>query len=768
MKDSAVSLARMKDRRGVFIALAAAILVPLIFAAIILTPTWGPYDNLSNLPVAVVNEDEGALSGETPVNVGKDLVADLKKNKTLGWDFVDAREAEEGMKNLDYYMVIQIPKDFSQRVTTVLTDNPTVPELVYTQNEGLHFMAAQVTKSATERIREQLANKITATYAQNMFDQLSQIASGFTDGADGSNKLHDGSVTLKDGTGQILQSLQSKSGDISKLADGTQELKSGTDTLLQSLQSKAGDISKLAAGTAKAKDGTGQLLQALQGGTGSINQLAAGSKELQNGANSLQDGSSKVLTGLKSAQAGSKTLNDGLAKLAPGSKEMAAGVGTAVDAIGSKLEPGAQQVAAGIEQMSKHPMLGPILAVNPDFQKLLAGSKELAGGLNQLKQKSVALKTGADQLAGGLAQAAPGASQLKAGLDQLVAGQSQVVQGSAKLAGGAAKLANGNASLTGSWGKLTNSVATLDNGMSVINDGNHSVDAGWKNLTTGAQKLNSGMTQVNDGNQTVKVGWNDLTAGVQQVDNGILQLQDGSKQLASGLQGGASKVNAIKVNQDNINMFSSPVELTGKTIHSFPMYRYANAPYILSLALFVGVLVLTLLFDIHKPYDLAVSSFRWYFGIYAKLAGLAAIQAIIMSAFALFFIRLSVSNGILLMLFAILASVTFLAMVFFLIALAGNIGRFLAVAFLVLQLSTTGASLPVAMLPEGLRALSSWLPMRYSIDSFRALVSLDNTSSAWGNLSILLIYLIVSILLISLVALFSSKRHLSSDRPLEA
>ncbi|MFS0784362.1 YhgE/Pip family protein [Bacillus sp. 1P06AnD] len=763
MKDSAVSLARMKDRKGVMIALIAAILVPLIFAAIILTPSWGPYDNLSNLPVAVVNEDHGAMSGDTPVNVGKDLVADLKQNKTMGWDFVSAREAKEGMKNLDYYMVIEIPKDFSEKVTTVLTANPTIPELKYTQNEGLHFMAAQVTKSATEKIREQLANKITATYAQNMFAQLGQVASGFTDGAEGSNKLHEGSVTLKDGTGKILESLQTKSADISKLADGTNELKNGTNTMLQSLQSKTSDISKLAAGTVQAKNGTSQLLQALRGGSGGINQLAAGAKELEKGANSLQAGSGQVLSGLKSAQNGSSALNDGLSKLAPGSKELANGVGAAASAIGTQLEPGAQQIAAGLEQMAKHPLLGPILAASPDFQKLLTGSKQLAGGLNQLKDKSGLLKAGADQVAGGLAQAVPGAAQLNGGLAKLVEGQTQIVQGSSKLANGAGQLSNGNASLTGSWNKLTSSVATLDNGMATISNGNQSVNSGWKTLTDGAQKLNTGMVQVNDGNQTVKTGWTALTDGVTKVNAGIGQLEDGSMQLASGLKSGGDRVNELSVNDNNIQMFASPVELQGKTIHSFPMYRYANAPYILSLALFVGVLILTLLFDIRRPADSEISALKWFGITFSKLAGLAAIQAIVMSAFTLFFIKLNVTNGLLLMIFAIVASITFLAIVFFLIALAGNIGRFLAVAFLVLQLSTTGASLPVAMLPEGLRTLSAWLPMRYSIDSFRALISLDNLSSAWGNMAILLIYLVLAAILIGIVSLAGKSRASSQS-----
>lgn len=133
---------------------------------------------------------------------------------------------------------------------------------------------------------------------------------------------------------------------------------------------------------------------------------------------------------------------------------------------------------------------------------------------------------------------------------------------------GANAVANGNASLNKSWGTLTSSVATL----------------------------NSGLTQISDGNQTVKEGWTTLTDGVQQVDDGI-----GSGELASGLQGGAEQVGAIQVNDANIAQFASPVALVGDTINEFPLYRYANAPYVLSLGLFVGVLILTLFMDLRRP-----------------------------------------------------------------------------------------------------------------------------------------------------------------------
>ena len=791
MENFATSLAELKEKKGVMVALIAVILVPLIYAAIILTASWGPYDNLSNLPVAVVNEDAGAMNGDEKINVGDQLVDTLKESKSLGFEFVSASEAKKGMDELKYYMMIEIPEDFSQKVTTVMDASPQVPELKYTQNEGLHFMAAQVTGKAADQIREELGNKITETYVANVFSQLEQVAAGFQDGADGSLKLNEGAVKLQDGTGQILESLESKSGDIAKLADGSQTLKAGTNELLTSIQGGTSGVSQLADGSKALAAGAGTLnagAKELNTGANQVNsgakdlnngakELNTGAKTLNQGAKDLKAGTSQVLAGLKSAQAGSGSLNDGVQQLAAGSKELSAGVDQAAAGI-SQLAPGSKQVADGIDQLGQHPLLGPILATNPDFQKLQAGGRQVADGLATLNAGAPKLQAGAKAVSDGLSQAAPGAQELKKGLDQLVAGQTTVDQGMGSLAAGADKLSNGSNVLAAGTNQLaagTNKLAAGTNqlaggsselvaGANQLSDGNSTLKGSWAKLTDGAKQIDNGMLQVSDGNQTVKAGWAQLTDGVKQVDDGVGQIEGGTKELNDGLTGGAEKVAAINAGEANMAQFASPVKTSGTVINEYPKYSYANAPYTLSLALFVGVLILTVLFNFRKPDHIEATGLQWYGGLFTKMAGLAVLQALVVSVFALFFIE--TANGFLFILFSVIASLAFLSIVFFLVALAGNIGRFVALAFLVMQLSTTGSALPVDMLPAGLRALSNFLPVTYSNNAFRGLISLDSTSFAWSNATMLLIYLAVGLVLSVAVAMLYTRR--SSSRAAEA
>ncbi|WP_180954410.1 YhgE/Pip domain-containing protein [Bacillus sp. V5-8f] len=819
MKGLGLQPGGLGDRKGFLIAIIAVLLVPLMYAGIILTANWGPYDNLKSLPVAVLNKDTGAMSGDKVINVGEDLVADLKKSNTLGWEFVDSKQAERGLKDLDYYMVIEIPEDFSKKVTTVLDENPQKPQLKFIQNEGLHFMAAQVTNNATERIKNQLADKITETYTKTLFDSMGEISTGFKEGADGATQINEGSAKLHDGTGKIVSSLNEKAPDINRLADGAKELKAGTNTMHTSLASKQGDIAKLADGASqvhsgtntllqnlqqkqgditKLANGTGLLLKSLQGSSGNISKLADGAKQIDDGANqlavgsaSLEAGAAKILAGLKTAEAGSNQLDGGMAKLEPGTKAVADGT-SAVDAGSQRLAVGTQQVADGIEQLSKHPVLGPILMADPNFQKLREGSKAVAAGAGDMAQKTPALSAGAKSVADGISgQVAPGVKALAGGLDQLVAGQTELTAGAQKLNAGAQQLASGtgalaagNATVNSSWGTLTNSVAqissgnqavdagwkTMTAGVSKLEDGagqvaagNQTVKTGWGELTTGAGKINNGMTQVSDGTQSVKTGWGTLTNGVTQVDNGIAKVEDGSKELATGLAGGAEKTGAIKTGDNNISQFAAPVELAGETINKFPKYRYANAPYILSLALFVGVLLMSLLFDLKKPAITAVSPFRWYLGKFGNMAGLAVAQALIVSVFASFFLKSNAANGFSLIWFSVLVSLTFLTIVFFLVLLAGNIGRFIAFTFLVLQLSTTGSALPIHMLPDNLQALSKILPMTYSIGGYKSIITLNHYGAFWANISALFVFLAVFAVLSLVIIFFRSNKRIEQN-----
>lgn len=855
-------MSQLASSKGVLYSVIAALLVPIVYGGILLSPDWGPYDNLSNLPVAVVNNDKGAMSGDEPLNVGEDLVADLKKSNDLGWKFVDSVEAEEGLRSFKYYMVIEIPEDFSERVTTVLEPDPKKLELNYIQNEGLNFMAAQVTKSATEKLREKLANKITEKYANNIFASLGEVSDGFKTAADGSAQLHDGTAELQDGTGLLLTSLNEKSADISKLAAGTLELKSGTGQLagtlaekqgsiselangskelaagtaqlagslkskqsditklasgskdlkngtgllLSSLNEKSADITKLADGSADVNAGTGLLLQKLKDGQPGITQLAAGGKHLEEKMPELKAGTERVLAGLQGAQQGVKVIGSG-------TKEVADGIGEVItnsQNLGSNL----QNLTALIEAyLAKNPSLGTdkefltILgtsrgirdaATKPEnavkLQELKDGADQIAAAFNEkIPAEQGSLASGINQLAegqklinNGVADLAAKAPALAAGTASVAAGWDEMITKVGLLHDGTSQIAAGNKSVNAGWGTITAGVKELDGGAALISAGNQTVDKGWKELAAGANKIHSGAAQVSDGNATVDKGWRELTAGASKIHSGVVQvsdgnvsvekgwgeltdgvtklndgagkLYDGSGELAAGLKDGAEETGKIKANEKNIGMFASPVELISNKVNSYSLYRDSSAPYVMTLALFVGILIMSMFINFDKPQELNVSKVGWFAVKFLNLASLAVVQAILLSIVVLGFLGLQVTNPVGFIMFAILVSIVFAAIVMF-FASFGNIGRFILFALVVMQLSTTGSNLPIDMLPENLRSLSAYLPFTYSIAGFKALISLNDFSMALTNLGVLLGFLILFALMTVTVYLFKTKEQ---------
>ncbi|MDR7074719.1 YhgE/Pip domain-containing protein [Fictibacillus barbaricus] len=965
-------MAKLAVKKGVLISVIGALLVPVVYGGILLSPKWDPYDNLSNLPVAVVNKDKGATSDGEPINVGKDLVADLKKGKDLGWDFVDASEAKKGLDSLKYYMVIEIPDDFSERVTTVTEKDPKKPELNYIQNQGLNFLAAKVTSSATEKIREKLGDKITEKYTSNMFASLGDVSEGFQSAADGSAQLNDGMTELHDGTNQLLQSLTEKSGDISKLANGAKELdagtgqmlsslsgkqgdisklangsrdlsagtqtllnsllgkqgditklangakdlnagtqnllgsllgkqsdisllakgssdlnngtqdllssltgkqgdisklaqgsndlNAGTQDLLNSLQAKSGDISKLADGANLANDGTGQLLKGLKDNQPGVKQLADGAKELQSRIPELKAGTSAVLTGLKGAQAaiqgkitpGTQAISDGVNTVVTESQSLGAGLtglsadlqaylskhpelqndtefmkiyltgkglaSAATDPEKGKklmdLKNGASELAAaftkhdvpnpnsladGVNQMvegqtsidngvktlsEKVPALqqgtasiedgwntmvdkvGDLKAgteliaagnqsVNKGWGDLTDGATRLNDGASQISAGNAAVEKGWGDLTNGATRLNAGASQISAGNQAVNKGWGDLTVGATRLNDGAGQISAGNQSVNKGWGDLTVGAAKLNDGAGQISAGNSTVEKGWRDLTSGAAKIHSGTSQLSDGNLAVEKGWGDLTDGVTKLNDGAGKLNDGSMKLSTGLKDGAEQTSGINDDDKNINMFSSPVELKSDVVNKYPHYRDSTAPYVLSLALFAGILIMSLFINFKKPED--ISALSWFGAKFMNLAALAIAQALLLCAVVMLILKVSVQNPGGFVLFAIFVSLVFTGIVMFFASL-GNVGRFIAFALVVLQLSITGGNLPIEMLPADLRNLSQFLPFTYSIEGFKSLISLNDFGTALSNMGVLLVYLVGFTLLSFAVIMFTSSK----------
>ena len=79
------------------IAFVFLLIVPLIYAGFFLAGYWDPYGRLDQLPVAVVNLDQGSMMDGKSIHAGNDFVEKLKENKDLNFQFVSLKEADQGL-----------------------------------------------------------------------------------------------------------------------------------------------------------------------------------------------------------------------------------------------------------------------------------------------------------------------------------------------------------------------------------------------------------------------------------------------------------------------------------------------------------------------------------------------------------------------------------------------------------------------------------------------------------------------------------------------
>ncbi|MEI4604783.1 YhgE/Pip domain-containing protein [Bacillus cereus] len=144
-------------------------ILPSLYAWFNIKASWDPYGNTKEVPIAVSNQDAGSNLRGKDINIGKEIVDSLKKNKNLGWKFVDEKQAIYGVERGDYYASITIPKDFSEKIATVLDENPKKPELDYYVNEKVNAIAPKITAKGASGITEEISKNFVKTANSEIF-----------------------------------------------------------------------------------------------------------------------------------------------------------------------------------------------------------------------------------------------------------------------------------------------------------------------------------------------------------------------------------------------------------------------------------------------------------------------------------------------------------------------------------------------------------------------------------------------------------------------
>lgn len=342
-------------------------LIPALYNIIFLSSMWDPYGQVSELPVAVVNKDKEAFYNGQTMRIGEDMVSNLKENKALDFHFVNEEEGEKGLEDGDYYMVVTLPSDLSEKAASILSDHPEQMTINYQTSSGHSFIASKMSDSAMTQLKQNVSANVTESYTKALFQKMGDLKSGLTKAADGSEQLANGASQLAVGS-------QTLSSNLATLASSSLTFSDGTDQFTKGLTTYVTGVKQLNSGLGTFNDGLQNYTSAVSQVDTGLNQLSSKTPELVAGVNQLN-------TGMKSYAGGVSQLNSGLSQFSVGVNAYTSGV---------------DKLSVGTNQLSSQPD-----TLRDGITQLNKGIKEISTQLNtssQQKEDITQLASSLDEL----------------------------------------------------------------------------------------------------------------------------------------------------------------------------------------------------------------------------------------------------------------------------------------------------------------------------------------------------------------------------------
>ena len=111
---------RIFKNKLTFVLMIALMIIPSLYAWFNIAALWDPYSNTGDIKIAVYSDDKTASVLDQEVNIGENIIENLKENDTIGWQFVDSKkELDDGVKKGKYYAGIYLPSNFSENLLSL-------------------------------------------------------------------------------------------------------------------------------------------------------------------------------------------------------------------------------------------------------------------------------------------------------------------------------------------------------------------------------------------------------------------------------------------------------------------------------------------------------------------------------------------------------------------------------------------------------------------------------------------------------------------------
>ena len=392
--------------------------------------------------------------------------------------------------------------------------------------------------------------------------------------------------------------------------------------------------------------------------------------------------------------------------------------------------------------------------------KAAAGSGALAGAegvVLEVNQNMNSFGSQLDSLKDATQRLASGSKQLSGGLNQIYAGTKQVDDGLATLNSKSGVLAAG-------VGQLDSGAGSLLEGVTKLTSNSNALKTGATGLSEGTIKVADAVTQIADGSDELDLGASQIADGAKQLQNGSQELGDGLEDLKEGtttlhdaLADGADRVAENKAEDNNLDMFSAPVELVEHNLTTVENNGHGMAAYMMSVGLWVGCLAFCLMYPLTKYHGKFKNGFSWWLSKAAVAAPVGILMVIVLMMVMSIFLDFTPGSMIKTVIVATVAVTAFMCIQYFFDIVFGKVGSFLMLIFMVLQLTGSAGTYPIEISGHLAQVLHKWMPFTYSVNGFRAAIAAGDTAGILFEVEVLAGIAIVFTILTILVFEFRGR-----------
>ena len=673
-----------KNPIPLIITLGVAIL-PSLYAWVNIAASWDPYSNTSTIPIAVVNNDIGTELNDKYMNIGDEVIENLKENDSIGWKFTTSKEAELGVIDSTYYASIEIPEEFSEKLTSLISENPEKPTIIYKVDTKENPVANKITTVAQETLIKEIKSNFLTTVNETVFSSLKDMSNKLNENKDKIISLKNLLIKVNNNMDLILDSLDYTNTNSNILNTYLSELNATLPMVsdsLNNIQDSNNDSTKLAENTKSTID------IALKNLDSNMNILNSNKNFTNILLSKLPTGTDELYKDLESLQEQIKTTSEVCNSLS--------------------------EFLSSINNNAPIP--------NAEIANLAAKLKSLNTLLdeqsNNIEQLINYYQSSNDINNSTLSQINSINSDINAKIDESLSIYNNSVR---------ANVAN-----------------TCNNYIDQINTTNNIIDR-TKGMTT---DISSTLETISKGTELTETISSNLKEKLVYFRDSISYLSenlqkindDDLNKIISVLQSDSSLM---------ADYISNPFDISSEPIYKVDNYGSGMAPIYSVLAMWVGAIILTSIFSTDIKGVEGSENFTYkekYLGKLLLFAILSTIQGTIIMLGNKLILGVQISNLILFILFGAISSLTFSIIIYTNVSLFGDIGKALNVILLVLQLAGSGGAYPIQVAPLIFKILQPFFPFTYALSGVRESIAGVLVSQVTLDFAILILFGFISLL----------------------